>query len=214
VIGIEGAQGASRWEKAMRHLLRLFAGVPDREGGSAAHGNALLTTVLKLVLGAAIVTAPLYVVGEGFDLSHVGRVLLINGGTAIGALILLLLAQRGYDRVVSAVTVWGLYALVSWLAATNGEPIHTNVVNFVVILVLANLLLSGRGVVIAALACATAMVGIAYHQALMTTGGQYGELLVETVVQFLPQFILIALLLRMTLGRSIAALPSRTPAAR
>jgi hypothetical protein len=48
----------------------------------------------------------------------------------------------------------------------------------------------------------------------MTTGGQYGELLVETVVQFLPQFILIALLLRMTLGRGIAALTSRTPEAR
>jgi hypothetical protein len=198
----------------VRYFFKLFAGVPDPEGGLTAQTKASLTAVLKLILGAAIITAPLYVVGEGFDLSHAGRVLLINGGTAIGALILLLLALRGYDRLVSAMTVWGLYALVSWLAATNGEPIHTNVVNFVVILVLANLLLSGRGVVLAALACATAMVGIASHQALRTTGGQYGELLVESVVQFLPQFILIALLLRMTLGRSTAALTSRTPAPR
>lgn len=198
----------------MRDLFRLLAGLPDRESGSTAHGEASLTAVLKLILGAAIVTAPLYVVGEGFDLSHVARVLLINGGTAIGALILLLLAQRGYDRLISGVTVWGLYALVSWLAATNGEPIHTNVVNFVVILVLANLLLGGRGVVLVALACATAMVGIAYHQARTATADQFGEILVETVVQFLPQFILITLLLRMTLGRRVADLVSRPPAAR
>jgi hypothetical protein len=198
----------------MRHLFRLSAGVPDPEDGSPAHGTASLTTVLKLILGAAIITAPLYVVGEGFDVSHAGRVLLINGGTAIGAGILLLLVRRGHGRLVSALTVWGLYALVSWLAATNGEPIHVNVVNFVVVLVLAHLLFSGRGVAIVTLACATAMAGIAYRQSLLTTGGQAGELFVEAVVQFLPQFIFIALLLRMTSGRGRAALTSRTPAPR
>jgi hypothetical protein len=198
----------------MRHLFRLLAGVPDREDGSTAHGTASLTTVLKLILGAAIITAPLYVVGEGFDVSHAGRVLLINGGTAIGAVMLLLLVRRGHGRLVSALTVWGLYALISWLAATNGEPIHVNVVNFVVVLVLAHLLFSGRGVAIVTLACATAMAGIAYCQSLLTTGGQAGELFVQAVVQFLPQFILIALLLRMTSGRGRAALTSRTPAPR
>jgi hypothetical protein len=169
---------------------------------------------LKLILGAAIITAPLYVVGEGFDVPHAGRVLLINGGTAIGAVMLLLLVRRGHGRLVSALTVWGLYALVSWLAATNGEPIHVNVVNFVVVLVLAHLLLDGRGVAIVTLACATAMVGIAYRQSLLTTGGKAGELFIEAVVQFLPQFVLIALLLRMTSGRGRAALTSRTPAPR
>jgi hypothetical protein len=198
----------------MRHLFRLLAGVPDREDGSTAQGKDSLRTVLKLILGAAIVTAPLYVVGEAFDLSHAGRVLLINGGTAIGAVILLLLVQRGYGRLVSALTVWGLYALVTWLAATNGEPIHVNVVNFVLVLVLANLVLSGQSVAIVALACATAMAGIAYHQSLMTTGGQAAELFVGAIVQFLPQFILIALLLRMTSGRTIAALTGRKPTPR
>jgi hypothetical protein len=100
-------------------------------------------------------------------------------------------------------TVWGLYTLVSWLAATSGEPIHVNVVNFVLVLVLANLLCSGRAVAIVTLACATAMVGIAYHQPLMTTGGHGKELFVETVVQFLPQFIFIALPLRMSSGMTI-----------
>ena len=198
----------------MRHLFRLSAGVPDPEDGSSAHGTASLTTILKLILGAAIITAPLYVVGEGFDVPHAGRVLLINGGTAIGAVMLLLLVRRGHGRLVSALTVWGLYALVSWLAATNGEPIHVNVVNFVVVLVLAHLLLDGRGVAIVTLACATAMVGIAYRQSLLTTGGQAGELFVEAVVQFLPRFVLIAVLLRVTSGRGTAALTPSTPAPR
>ena len=186
----------------MRHRYRLFAEDRDWEDGSTARGRASLITVLKLILGAAIITAPLYVVGETFDLSHAGRVLLVNGGTAGSAVILLLLVQRGYGRLVSGLTVWGLYALVTWLAATSGEPIHVNVVNFVLVLVLANLLCSGRAVAIVTLACATAMVGIAYHQSLMATGGQGREVFVETVVQFLPQFIFIALLLRMTSARA------------
>ena len=186
----------------MRHRYRLFAEDRDWEDGSTARGRASLITVLKLILGAAIITAPLYVVGETFDLSHAGRVLLVNGGTAGSAVILLLLVQRGYGRLVGALTVWGLYALVTWLAATSGEPIHVNVVNFVLVLVLANLLCSGRAVAIVTLACATAMVGIAYHQSLMATGGQGREVFVETVVQFLPQFIFIALLLRMTSARA------------
>ncbi len=181
----------------------MFAEEPDWEDGSTARGKASLTTVLKLILGAAIITAPLYLVGETFDLSHAGRVLLINGSTAAAAVILLLLVQRGYGRLVSALTVWGVYALVTWLAATSGEPIHVNVVNFVLVLVLANLLCSGRAVAIVTLASATAMVGIAYHQSLIATGGQGREVFVEAVVQFLPQFTIITLLLRMTSGTTI-----------
>lgn len=185
----------------MLHRNRLFAEDAEWEGGSTARGKASLTTVLKLILAAAIITAPLYIVGESFDLSHAGRVLLINGGTAVAAVILLLLVQRGYGRLVSIGAVSGLYTLITWLAATNGEPIHVNVVNFVLVLVLANLLCSGRAVAIVTLACATAMVGIAYHQLVMATGGQDREMFVETVVQFLPQFIFMAVLLRMTSAR-------------
>ena len=188
----------------MRRQYRLFAEDSDGVGGSTGRGKASLTTVLKLILAAAIVTAPLYIVGETFDLSHAGRVLLINGGTAAAAVILLLLVQRGYGRLVSILTVSGLYALITWLAATSGEPIHVNVVNFVLVLVLANLLCSGRAVPIVTLACATAMVSIAYNQSLMATGGQGREVFVETVVQFLPQFIFMAVLLRMTSARANA----------
>ena len=125
--------------ETMRYLYRLFAEGPGWEGGSTASGKASLTTVFKLILGAAVITAPLYIIGETFDLSHAGRVLLINGGTAGAAIILMLLVQRGYARLVGALTVWVMYALVTSLAATSGEPIHVNVVNFVLVLVLAQL---------------------------------------------------------------------------
>ena len=65
--------------------------------------------------------------------------MLTNGGTALAAFVLLVLIRRGYTRVAAHVTVWGLFALVASLAATNGEPIHVNVVNFSLVIVLATL---------------------------------------------------------------------------
>ena len=153
--------------------------------------------VLKLILIAAIITAPLYIVGEAFDLSHLWRVLAINGGTALGAGLLLLLVNRGHVRLISEFTVWSLLALIAFLAATNGEPIHTNVINFVLVLVLANMLLPGRSIVLITITCAIAMSAIAYHQATMANNPEANEKFVETVVQFVPQFIFIAVLLAM-----------------
>ena len=54
----------------MRHRYRLFAEDPDWEDGSTARGKASLMTILKLILGAAIITAPLYVVGESFEIGR------------------------------------------------------------------------------------------------------------------------------------------------
>ena len=82
-----------------------------------------MRTVLKLILIAAILTAPLYIVGEAFDLSHLWRVLAINGGTALGAGLLLLLVNRGHVRLISEFTVWSLLALIAFLAATIGSVI-------------------------------------------------------------------------------------------
>jgi hypothetical protein len=95
--------------------------------------------------------------------------------------------------LAAVLSVLALFSLISWLAATNDESIHVNVVNFVLVLVLANLLLKGRGVAVVTVAC-----GIAYDQSLMATGPQSKEIFMEAVVQFLPPFILIALFLRMT----------------
>ncbi len=189
----------------MRGLNRFFAVAPDPECGPTGHEAAALRAVLRLVLIAAIITAPLYVVGETFDVSHAWRVLIINGGTAMGALALLLLVRRGRAQLAGMLSVLALFTLVSSLAATTGESIHVNVVNFVLVLVLANLLLNGRGVAVVTVACASVMAGIAYHQSLMAKGPEGNEMFIGAVVQFLPQFILIALFLRMTSRKAVAA---------
>ena len=167
------------------------------EERSATHETRRLTIALKILLFAAIATAPLYLVGESFDLSHVWRVTLTNGGTALAAFGLLVLVRRGHIRIVASVAVWGLFALVASLAATNGEPIHVNVVNFSLVLVLAHFLLHRYGAMVATIACALAMTAIGYNQALVAGAGNAHEIFVETIVQFLPQFILIAFLLRL-----------------
>ena len=182
----------------MLRLSQLLGLRLERKDSPTEQRAAVLRTILQLILVAAIVTAPLYLIGEAFDLSHLSRVLMINGGTAFGAVALLLLVKRGRARLVAQSAVWALYAMISWLAATNGEPIHVNVVNFVLVLVLANILLTGREVALVTLACATAMAGIAYHQLLLPNGANSRELFFENVVQFLPQFVLIAVLLRKT----------------
>ena len=182
----------------MIDLSKILVAAFDSDNASKPQAAARLKLVLKIILVAAIVTAPLYVFGETFDLSHLWKVVMINGGTALAAMVLLLLVHRGHVRLVSALAVWGLLALIAWLAATNGEPIHANVVNFVLVLVAANLLLGTRSVVLIAFTCAIAMTAIAYHQATVTKGLEGSEVFVETIVQFLPQFILIALLLVVT----------------
>ncbi len=165
------------------------------EERSVTHAARHLTTALRVLLFAAIATAPLYLVGESFDLSHVWRVTLTNGGTALTAFVLLVLVRRGHVRIVTNVAVWGLFALVASLAATNGEPIHVNVVNFSLVLVLACFLLHRAGAIVVTVACLLAMTAIAYHQSVIDNPSNTQEIFVETIVQFLPQFILIAFLL-------------------
>ena len=178
--------------------------MPDlrKPGVTASISEGPLRAVLKLILVAAIVTAPLYVVGEAFDLSHLRRVLLINGGTALAASGLLFLVNRGHTRLISALVVWSLLGLISFLAATSGEPIHTNVINFVLVLVLANLLLPGRSTVLVIIISVIAMSAIAYHQTMLADGPEANEKFVETVVQFVPQFMVIAVLLAMISKRA------------
>ena len=126
------------------------------EERSATHATRRLTIALKILLFAAIATAPLYLVGENFDLSHIWRVIL-----------------------------------------TNGESIHINVVNFSLVLVLAHFLLHRDGAIVATAACLLTMTAIAYHQSVIENPSNTQEIFVGTVVQFLPQFILIAFLLRL-----------------
>ena len=70
--------------------------------GDRVRVDKLLRVILKIILVAALVTMPLYIVGEEFTLAHLWRVLAINGGTALGTLALLQLARLGRTRIVSA----------------------------------------------------------------------------------------------------------------
>ena len=154
-----------------------------------------LQTSLALILLAALVTGPLYVVAEG--MAHLWRVLRINGSTAVVMGVFLLLVGHGYARLVSRMLVWGLLGLISVLSALNGESIHVNVVNFIVVLVLAHVLLDARSVVLVGVTAAVAMTAIAHQQVLVPPAPQGDARLVATVVQFLPQFLLITVLLRL-----------------
>lgn len=178
----------------MRTPRPVVARTPDRNAALSAEGVRCLQTSLTMLLLAALLTAPLYVVSEG--MAHLWRVLWINGGTAGVMGVLLLLVRRGYARLVSGLVVWGLLGLISGLAALNGEPILINVVNFVAVLVLAHVLLAGGRVWLVGLVGAVAMTAIAYHQALVPPEPQGRQGFVAMIGQFLPQFILITLLLR------------------
>ena len=61
--------------------------------------------------------------------------------------------------------VFGLLALVGALAWTNNESVHVNVVNFVLVTVLAAALLDGGGLLLVAVPAACLMVAIAWKQA-------------------------------------------------
>jgi hypothetical protein len=180
--------------------------------GDRVRVDKLLRVILKIILVAALVTMPLYIVGEEFTLSHLWRVLAINGGTALSTMALLQLARLGRTRIVSAVLVWGLFALISYLAATTGERVHVNVVNFVLVLVLASLLLRPRDGLLILISCLLVMIAIAYRQSLSGAAIDQNERFVETMVQFIPQFLIIALLLRVFAaisGSGSSALPPK-----
>ena len=179
----------------MAILRELFLSTAPAAGDSVRLDH-LLRVILEVILFAALLTIPLYIVGEEFTLTHLWRVLVINGGTAMGTLALLQLARLGRTRIVSAVLVWGLFALISYLAATTGETVHVNVVNFVLVLVLASLLLRPRDGLLILVACLLVMITIAYRQSPSGAAIDQNERFVESVVQFVPQFLIIALLLR------------------
>ena len=161
---------------------------------------ALVNLILWLLFAAALITTPLFFVGESFTQTHLTRVLLSNGGTALGVLSLLALLRRGKVEVVAQLVTWGLFALITALSATNGEPIHVNVINFLLVVVIAHRLVPSTTFYTVSLACLVAMATIAIQQALAATGAEPAfERATESIVQFLPSFLVIVLVLR--LGR-------------
>jgi hypothetical protein len=173
--------------------LREFLRAPQFADPARTRAAQVLHRLLWLLIVAGVLTLPLYVAGEGSTPARAARVMAINGGTVIAMLALVLWLRAGKVELVGGVLVWGLLLLIGWLAETNGEPIQGNVINFVLVLVVAAFVF-GRGAMIAlALVCVAAMLHVAYRQGLGAP--DMGERMVESAVQFVPAFAIITWLL-------------------
>ena len=163
--------------------------------------TTLVRTLLRLILVAAVVTAPVFVFGEGFEAKYVLRVAASNGLCILLCLGLLGLLRRGHTELVARLFVFGLLALVGALAWFNGERVHVNVVNFVLIAVLAAVLQGGRMLLVVALLSALEMVAIAWTRPFPEPGHELGEARFEAIAQFLPTYLVIVTILWLTRPR-------------
>lgn len=159
----------------------------------------LTRRMVKLVLWAAVLTAPIFLFGEGFELEAVWKVAASNGVCIVLCLGLLRLAGRGRATLAASILVYGLMALVGTLASLNGEPVHVNVINFTLVTVLAAALLARRHVGVVAALSSAVMLGIAWARPVMMRpdGRVIGltEARFETVAQFLPTYLVVATVL-------------------
>ena len=168
--------------------------------GTPAPEDAILRTLLRIILAAAILTAPLFLFGEGFEARYVGRVALSNGACAALCLGLLALVRRGRGRLAGGLLVWGLAALVGSLAYGNGEPAHVNVINFVLVTLLASVVGSRWQVALLGLLAAAEMALIAWQRPLMPPGKDLAEARFESLVQILPTFLVVVAILWLRAG--------------
>ncbi len=150
----------------------------------------LTRALVRLILAAAVLSAPLFLFAEGFQAKYLARVAVSNGSCALLCAGLLQLLRRGQVQAAGLALVLGLLALVGALAWNNGEPVHVNVINFVLVTLLAGSLLDRRWLLLVGAACALCMVGIALRQ---TVGGDEDpwEQRLESIVQFLPTYLVI-----------------------
>lgn len=151
----------------------------------------LVRALLWIVLAAAVLTAPVFLFAESFDREHVVRVALSNGLAAALCAGLLVWSRRGHADAVGRVLVFGLLALVASLAWSNGEDVHVNVVNFVLVTVLASVLTERRVLLGVAVLSAAAMCAIAWKQAVPPAGEELVEARLESIAQFLPTYAVI-----------------------
>lgn len=157
--------------------------------------DAILRTLLRLILWAAIVTAPLFLFGEGFEAEYVGRVALSNGACAALCLWLLALVRRGRARLAGSLLVGGLAVLVGSLAYGNGEPAHVNVINFVLVTLLASVVGGRAQVLWVGCLSALEMGLIAWQRPLVPAGKDLAEARFESLVQILPTFLVVVAIL-------------------
>lgn len=155
----------------------------------------LVRSLLWILLAAAVLTTPVFLFAESFDREHVVRVALSNGLAALLCAGLLAWSRHGHAEAIGRLLVFGLLALVGSLAWTNGEDVHVNVVNFVLVTVLASVLTERRILLAVALVSATVMCAIAWKQAVPPAGEELVEARLESIAQFLPTYAVIALVL-------------------
>ncbi|MEL6431942.1 MAG: hypothetical protein AAFZ87_14620 [Planctomycetota bacterium] len=159
---------------------------PDRRA-------ALTRALVLLVLAAAVLTAPVFLFGEGFEAKYVGRVAASNGACIALCAGLLALLKRGRAALAASILVYGLLGLVGTLAWINGEPVQVNVINFTLVVVLASAVGSPRDLLLAGAAAAVEMTAIAWTRPSPHLGDEkdLAELRFEGIVQFLPTFLVV-----------------------
>lgn len=155
----------------------------------------LLRAILRLILGAAVLTAPIFVLGEALDAKTVARVAASNGLCALSCWGLLRVLRGGRTELVANTLVFGLLALVGSLAWSNGERVHVNVINFILIAVLASTIASRRVLVVCALLSAAEMIAIAVRRPFPEAGQEAAEASFEAIIQFLPTYLVIVVVL-------------------
>ena len=166
--------------------------------------HRLTRALVWLVLLAALVTAPVFLVAEQFDREHVMRVLASNGVCVVFCAGLLAVLNRGHVQWTARILVYGLLGIVGSLAWTNGEGVHVNVVNFVLVTVLAGVLLERRALIVVGATSAALMAAIAWRQTVAPPGEELSEARLESMVQFLPTYAVIVLVLWLHSGSETA----------
>lgn len=168
---------------------------PRTAGTTMDARTRLVRSLLRLILAAALLSAPVYLVAEEFGGEAIVRVLLSNGVCALGCWGLLRLVGAGRVELAARVLVWGLLLLVAGLASSNGEPVHVNVINFMLVTLLAAVTLGARALLVAGGLSAAVMLGIAWTQAVPPIGEDLLEARLEAIAQFLPTWCVVVAVL-------------------
>ncbi|MCY2960112.1 MAG: hypothetical protein NTY35_08095 [Planctomycetota bacterium] len=174
----------------------------------------LLRPIAWAIFAAAVLSAPGFLIAERFEPGRVVRIAASNGLAALGALALVRASAGGRALLGCRVLVYGLLLLVGWLAGTGGEEVHVNVVNFVLVTVLAGTLLERADLALVAAASACVLAAIAWRGAsdAPEATGVFVPFL-ESIAQFLPTYAVIVFVLWIAMPmRNLLSPPSDTPA--
>lgn len=159
-------------------------------------GQPQLTRILaRLILVAAVLTAPVFLYAEGFEAENLSRVAMSNGLCALLCLGILRLIKWGYAELAAYLLVLGLLSLVGTLAWINGEAVNVNVVNFILVAVVASAVADRGLLLLTVLVSAAEMVAIAWTRTGVVLGKDLAEERFEAIAQFLPTYLVIVVIL-------------------